>query len=257
MPLREGVRRAALRWLEVLRVADVPRARALFTHHQDYADLTPVQYADGFAWLLRTGLVDRCGRPAVSVCGYDHAGSEAAPRIARMKWDESAVAARQATGTAGEVAILELLALGGAAQVVHVAAVSDAHGYDIEASSPTGAAAHLEVKATTDPTRLVIHLTRHEYEVMVRDEDWLLAAVLIDRQERALNVVSVDKEWLRRAAPLDQDWRAAWESARYAVPVCAMEPGLVKGDGCRVIPAVALPFMPVWGLSLHPSSLLV
>lgn len=257
MPLREGTRRAVLRWLEALGVADVPRARALFTHHRDYADLTPVQYADGLAWLLRTGLVDHSGRPVVSVQGYDHPEGATVPPIARMKWDESAEAARQAAGTAGELAILDLLAIGGAVRAVHVAAVSDMHGYDIEASSPEGAVAHLEVKATTDPTRLVIHLTRHEYEVMRRDEDWLLAAVLIDRQGRALNVVSVDREWLRCAAPLDRDRHGAWESARYSVPAYAMEPGLVKGDGSLVIPTVVLPLMPLWGLPLLPSALSV
>ncbi|MGW0902661.1 protein NO VEIN domain-containing protein [Streptomyces sp. NPDC002853] len=250
MPLREGARHAALRWLEVLRVADVPRARALFTHHPDYADLTPVQYADGLEWLIRTGLVDRRGLPVVSICGHHYPERAAAPPFARRKWDESAEAARKLTGSAGEAAMLELLTLGGAVRVVHVAAVSDTYGYDIEASSLAGAVAHLEVKATTDPTRLVVHLTRHEYEVMRRDVDWFMAAVLIDRQGRALNVVTVDRDWLRLAAPLDQDPRGAWETARYSVPVCAMEPGLVKGDGSRVIPADALPFMPVWGLSL-------
>lgn len=238
-------------------MADVPRARAMFTHHRDYADLTPAQYADGLAWLLRTGMVDRGGQPVVSLRGYNCSESAEEPRLAWTKWDESAEAARRAIGSAGEAAILGLLAHGGAARVVHVAAVSDTYGYDIAASSAESAIAHIEVKATTDPTRLVIHLTRHEYEVMCRDEDWLLAAVLIDRQEQALNVVTVDSDWLRCAAPLDQDRRVAWESARYSVPTCAMEPGLVKRDGSPVILADGVPVMPVWGLSLVPSALSV
>ncbi|MFH8606600.1 DUF3883 domain-containing protein [Streptomyces sp. NPDC018029] len=248
MLLGEGTRRAAIRWLEILRIADVPRARTLFTHHPDYADLTPEQYAVGLRWLHRTGLLDWRGRPAVRVAGYEDPDSAAASRIAQMKWDESAEAARRIVGTVGEVAVLRLLKRGDAARIVHAAAVSDALGYDIEAESRDGVVAHLEVKATTDPTRLVIHLTRNEYEVMCRDENWLLVAVLIGVQEQALHVVTVDREWLSYAAPADRDMRGAWESVRYSVPADAMTPGLVRGDGSRFLPAVAAPFMPLWGM---------
>ncbi|MER7705262.1 DUF3883 domain-containing protein [Kitasatospora sp. NPDC097605] len=53
----EGAMRAALRWLHVLRTTDVDHARALFTHHDAYADLTPAQYADGLEWLERIRLI--------------------------------------------------------------------------------------------------------------------------------------------------------------------------------------------------------
>ncbi|MFF2508332.1 protein NO VEIN domain-containing protein [Streptomyces sp. NPDC058067] len=257
MPPGEGTRRAALRWLDLLRVADIPRARSVFTHHPDYADLTPVQYADGLEWLRRTGIVDRGGRPVVNFSTHELSDRATASRIARLKWSETADAVRQATGAAGEAALVGLLAQGGATRIVHVAAFSDTYGYDIAAVSPQGAAVHLEVKATTDPTRLVIHLTRHEYKVLCKDPDWLLAAVLTDGRGQAVNVVTVDTDWLRCAAPMDRDQHGTWESTRYAVPAHALTAGLVRGDGSPVVPAVTLPFLPLWGLATRPAALSV
>lgn len=105
----EGTRRAALRWLEQLRVSEVSRVRALFTHHPDYADLTPVQYADGLAWLRRAGLLTSRDRPVVSVSECDLRDRNAASRIARVLWDPAAEEANRETGAAGELAVLQLL----------------------------------------------------------------------------------------------------------------------------------------------------
>ncbi|MFJ7048856.1 DUF3883 domain-containing protein [Streptomyces sp. NPDC101112] len=249
MALGEGTRRAARRWLEQLHIADVPRVRALFTHHPDYADLTPVQYAEGLAWLRRAGLVTEGGRPVVSVGAHRQGERAAACCVAQLHWDPASDAARQATGAAGERAVLRLLALGRAVRVKHVALLSDAYGYDIEAHTLDAGSMHIEVKATTDPTRLVIHLTRHEYQVMCRDTDWLLTAVLIGTQGEALSIATVRREWLRAASPEDRDRRGAWESVRFTVPDHALTPGFVRGNGRRLLPEAALPFMPVWGLT--------
>ncbi|MYV59670.1 DUF3883 domain-containing protein, partial [Streptomyces sp. SID4931] len=51
--------------------------------------------------------------------------------------------------------------------------MSDAFGFDIAATTPLGEHLHLEVKATTDPTRLVVHLSRHESDVMSADPRWV------------------------------------------------------------------------------------
>ncbi|MFI1413514.1 DUF3883 domain-containing protein [Streptomyces sp. NPDC020707] len=249
----EGARRAALRWLDLLPVADVPRARAVLTHHPDYADLTPSQYAEGLAWLRRVRLLDRADRPVLRVSEHEASDERAASRIAHTQWSEEAEAARRTTGTAGEAAIAELLTRGGAREVVHVALLTDVCGYDVEAVSPTGAPAHVEVKATTNPTRLVIHLSRNEYDVMCRDPDWLLVAVLVGKQDEALNVVTVDTEWLRQRGPADRDRRVSWESARYRVPGHALTPGLRRSDGIHVIPKRVSPVLPVWGVSSSPA----
>ncbi|MFF3646235.1 protein NO VEIN domain-containing protein [Streptomyces sp. NPDC002564] len=246
----EGTRRAAVRWLELLRIADVPRARAVFTHHPDYADLTPVQYAEGLAWLRGSGLLDEGGKPLVRVSGCEAPESAAVPHMARVKWNEGAEAARRAIGLAGETAVLKLLALGCARRIAHVAAVSDSYGFDIDTESWEGVPAHLEVKGTTDPTRLIIHLTRHEHEVMRGDPHWLLAAVLLNGQGEALNLVSVDRDWLLQAAPVDRERTGAWESARFAVPGPALTPGLVTREGRRIIRESVPPFMPLWGVSV-------
>ncbi|MFF4348854.1 DUF3883 domain-containing protein [Streptomyces sp. NPDC001530] len=251
----EGTRRAARRWLEHLHVADIPRLRSLFTHHPDYSDLTPVQYADGLAWLLRQGIITPDGRSLVRVGAHETRDRAAAVQVSRVRWTPAAEAARRETGTAGERAVVRLLELSASARVVHVAALSDAYGYDIQAESKDGAVGHIEVKATTDPTRLIVYLTRHEYEVMRRDPDWLLAAVLMGVQGDALNVVTVSRAWLGLAAPEDRDCNGQWESARFSVPFHVLTPGIVRADGRRLVPDALAPLMPVWGLSQAPSAL--
>lgn len=94
MALGEGTLRAARRWLEQLQVAEISRARALFTHHPDYADLTPVQYADGLAWLLRSGLVSADGRPNVKVGVPERRG------VAGGRWTLEAETRRREIGAA-------------------------------------------------------------------------------------------------------------------------------------------------------------
>ncbi|MBV1947904.1 DUF3883 domain-containing protein [Streptomyces sp. BV129] len=230
-------------------MADIPRVRSLFTHHPDYSDLTPVQYADGLSWLLSRGLVTSGGHSLIKVDSREQRDGEAALDGAPAQWTPEAEAARRETGTAGERAVLHLLELSGASRVVHVAAVSDAYGYDIDAESGDGTTGHIEVKATTDPTRLVIHLTRHEHDVMLGDPDWLLAAVLVGADGGALNVVTVDRDWLSTAAPEDRDRRAQWESARFSIPDHAVAPGILHASGRRLVPEVTAPSLPVWGLS--------
>ncbi|MFD8740111.1 protein NO VEIN domain-containing protein [Streptomyces sp. NPDC059618] len=253
MALGNGTRCAARRWLEHLPVADIPRLRALFTHHPDYADLTPVQYADGLAWLLREGLVTPDGRSAVQFGLPKQRDPSAAERVHTARWNPDAEAVRRATGLAGELAVIRLLEQSGSVRLDHVAAVSDAFGYDIEVESQGGHVGHVEVKSTTDPTRLRIHLTRHEYEVMCSDPDWLLAAVLVGTHGDALHVVTVSREWLIRASPADRDHRGGWESARFDVPGHVMASGIVRLDGRQLL--ADPPLKEVWGVSKAVRSL--
>jgi Holliday junction resolvase len=249
-PPTEATRRAALRWLCELRLAGVSRARVLFTHHPRYADLTPAQYAAGLAWLRRTGMLTGTGRPVVEISDGELSNMGAASAVPGVHWSRAAEEARRATGAAGEQALLRLLSQGGIPQVRHVAAESDAHGYDIEAAQSLTERAHLEVKSTTDPTRLVIHLTRHEYEVMVRDAEWCLAAVLVGGDGNAVNVATVSRGWLQSAVPVDRAENGHWESARLEVPAYAITPGLAT-ETWRLVPDALLPSLPVWAL---PSS---
>lgn len=166
-----------------------------------------------------------------------------------MLWSQAAEDAKRVVGAAGEQALLRLLRQGGVPHVRHVAAESDAYGYDIEAARSVSERAHIEVKATTDPTRLVVHLTRHEYEVMAADADWCLAAVLVGSDGNAASVATVDRRWLHSAVPADSGRGGRWESVRLTVPACALAPGLAT-EAWALLP-VGLPSAPVWA---HRSS---
>lgn len=243
----ESTRRAALRWLSKLRVNGLARTRVLFTHHPGYADLTPAQYAEGLAWLRRTGMVTAMNRPIVEISDGELIDMQTASAVPRVQWSRAAEDARRAIGAAGEDALLRLLRRGGVPEVRHVAAESDAYGYDIDAARSLTEHAHLEVKATTDPTRLVIHLSRHEYEVMTTDLEWCLAAVLVGADGDAVNVATVSRRWLHSAVPVDKAKEGSWESARLKVPASAITPGLATGVW-RLLPDALIPSKPVWGL---------
>ncbi|MFJ2414726.1 protein NO VEIN domain-containing protein [Streptomyces brevispora] len=225
--------------------------RALFTNHPRYADLTPAQYAEGLAWLRRMGMVTATGRPAVEIGESELMDTGPAATVPHVRWSRAAEEAKEAIGAAGEQALLRLLRQGGVPHVRHVAADSDAYGYDIEAAQSSSERAHLEVKSTTDPTRLVIHLTRHEYEIMTADAEWCLAAVLVGGDGNALNVATVDRGWLGSAVPEDRAKHGRWESARLEVPARAITPGLAT-ETWRVLPGLLLPSRPVWALQLSP-----
>ncbi|WNI31720.1 protein NO VEIN domain-containing protein [Streptomyces sp. ITFR-6] len=170
-----------------------------------------------------------------------------------MRWSHAAEEAKRAIGAAGEQALLQLLRDGGVPNVRHVAAESDAYGYDIEAVRSGAERAHIEVKSTTDPTRLVIHFTRQEYEVMTTDAEWCLAAVLVGGDGNALCVATVDRDWLGSAVPQDRAKCGRWESARLEVPVHAITQGLATRTW-RVLADHLLPGSPVW--ALQPSQLI-
>lgn len=240
----EATRRAALRWLSELRVAGVPRVRVLFANHPRYADLTPAQYAEGFAWLRRMGMVTSAGRPVVEIGDGALLGDLTAEGVPRVLWSQAAEDAKRVVGAAGEQALLRLLRQGGVPYVRHVAAESDAYGYDLEAAGSLAERAHVEVKSTTDPTRLVVHLTRHEYEVMLGDAEWCMAAVLLGSDGSAVSVATVNRRWLHSAVPVDRVKGGRWESVRLEAPAYAITPGLAT-DSWRLLPDGLLPTRPV------------
>ncbi|MEU1492630.1 DUF3883 domain-containing protein [Streptomyces sp. NPDC005776] len=223
----------------------------LLASHPQYADLTPAQYAEGLAWLRRMGMVTETGRPVVEVSDSALRDTMASAMVPRVLWSQAAEEAKKATGVAGERALLRLLRQGGVPHVRHVAAESDAYGYDIEAAGSSSQRAHIEVKATTDPTRLVIHLTRHEFEVMTADAEWCLVAVLVDRDGKAASIATVDRMWLHSAAPADQGRHGRWESARLTVPAHALASGLVTATWAP-LPHGLLPSRPVWTSQSSP-----
>ncbi|MFE7748141.1 protein NO VEIN domain-containing protein [Streptomyces sp. NPDC057428] len=196
-------------------------------------------------------MVTAAGRPVVDGSDGESRDDVTAGAVPRVLWNQAAEDAKRIVGAAGEQALLRLLRQGGVPHVRHVAVESDAYGYDIEAAWSVSERAHIEVKATTDPTRLVVHLTRHEYEVMTADADWCLAAVLVGRDGNAASVATVDRGWLHSAVPADQGRGGRWESARLTVPASALTPGLATEEWV-LLPEELLPGCPVWAFQLSP-----
>ncbi|MDJ0412824.1 DUF3883 domain-containing protein [Rhodococcus opacus] len=253
---------AALRWLEHLPQSNLARTRALFTSHSAYSDITPTQYAAAYTWLLENGFVDEFGTIAEVKCGklalFEAAISEslwisdadvlvvepsALPEDAlraavtleldvdsafaavQHLWGKVDAAERLRIGTAGELALIELLAATACAKIDHVAAYSDGYGYDIAVTLP-GSIAHLEVKATTRRGRLTIYLSRNEFETMRKDPDWTLVIVRLDQNLKPASIATVDTGWIASAAPRDCHPAARWDLTKFDVPPEALSPGL-------------------------------
>src|SRR5262249_42296630 len=159
--------------------------------------VTPTQYDAAYAWLAASGLLDYLdsGIPPAQrvfdiavvgggtawfpdadllIRGPDELPEDAlrAAGVLRLKpedayarilsaWKKVDVTARQRVGLAGEHALLELLLAGVDGSVEHVAAVSDAYGYDISVRGDS--CINLEVKSTARRGRIAIYLSRNEF----------------------------------------------------------------------------------------------
>ncbi|MFJ8827297.1 DUF3883 domain-containing protein [Streptomyces sp. NPDC102467] len=219
---------------------------ALFTHHPDYADLTPAQYLAALNWLRSTGLVDVRDRPAwpdaetglrAFLVAVESAspGCSSQPAIVREASDAfgasdallQAVAGevrgkadleeRARVGAAGERALVQLLRQAGW-WVRHVAEESDAYGYDIAVTGALGRQLHLEVKSTLHSGARTAYLTRHEFRTMRADHSWRMIAVRLGEQDQLLSIVTVDRGWIESVVPDDRSRDAAWHTARLDIP---------------------------------------
>jgi hypothetical protein len=123
---------------------------------------------------------------------------------------------RARVGSAGEARLVELLEERWPGSTRHVAIENDGLGYDI-AFSLAETTWHLEVKTTTRRGRLVIHVSRNEHEVAMRDPEWQLIAVGLDEDEQMACVATLDYADLASRAPRDRDRRASWEAVRFSV----------------------------------------
>ncbi|MEV3858549.1 DUF3883 domain-containing protein [Streptomyces sp. NPDC050095] len=248
LPLaNESTRRAAARWLLRLRVTDLRHTNALFTFHPEYSDLTPGQYAMGLAWLQQARLVSMSGRLLLPLqCEGESAAEEAVARIVRCRDLEEL---RRETGELGEKALSALLRQGPCTSVRRVSELSDAFGYDIEATSPLGSRLHVECKTTLAREELTLYLSRHEFETMKRDPAWILVAVLPGLGDVPEWVATVRGEWLRLVSPEDRQPAAKWRSARFRVPPEELEPGVRAPSGELVASVPMREGEVLWGLS--------
>lgn len=255
---------AAKRWLELLPSSGgVPRARALLTSHESYDDLTPTQYASALTWLKDVGLLDTIASPvpeAFRVLGaVFERGAPAwmrdadslvqtpdelptdiveAGRVLGLgtddiygqlltSWGKVDTEVREQVGAAGEAALASALRSRTDAKVDQVSAWSDGFGYDI-AVVGGDVSAHLEVKSTTRSGRLTVYMSRNEYNVMLRDEDWVMVAVRLTTDLTLDGSGSISKEWILENAPRDSGAAGHWASCKLEVPPEVIHDGIPR-----------------------------
>lgn len=252
-----------MRWLDRLPASGAARARALFTSHDDFSDITPTQYEAAYAWIRDTGLLDdmhstipahrRVFDAAVAhsealwlpdadllVRAPDELPDDLLRAAACLGLSEREAFAqlgavqgkidtreRLRVGAAGELALVELLTTSTQARVEHVATWSDGFGYDIAVHAAQHAA-HLEAKTTTRRRRLAIYLSRHEYETMRCDPHWELVAIRLTAELKPEAVATVPKDWIATQVPVDQGAHGRWESCRLEVPPDLPVPGIPR-----------------------------
>ena len=124
------------------------------------------------------------------------------------------LAERARVGLAGERALIDLLEHRWPGSTTHVADASDGFGYDV-LFRHKNVGWHLEVKTTTRGGRLVIHLSRHEYEVSLHDPHWRLVIVGLDEQIQLRALATVRQSELVSRAPRDISAEAKWQSVSY------------------------------------------
>ena len=140
-------------------------------------------------------------------------------------WGKVDTEQRSRIGSAGELALLELLSESAEGRVEHVAAWSDGYGYDIFVDAYQYSA-HLEVKTTVRLGRLTVYISRNEYETMLRDPAWELVTVRLTPELKLTSVAAVPKDWIADHVPSDRTPRGRWESCRLDIPPEVPVPGI-------------------------------
>ena len=131
---------------------------------------------------------------------------------------------RRLTGLAGEQALLRLLEQRWPGSTTHVAAVSDSFGYDI-LFRHEGREWHLEVKTTGRRGRLLMYLSRHEYEVSLRDPLWRLVVAGVDSALDLRAVATVKHSVFAARGPVDSCTESRWQSASHELTAPDLQRG--------------------------------
>lgn len=236
----------------------IPRARALLANHPKYSDLSPTQYATAFSLLRDLGVsltAEFSARPENVVLGaiFEHAPPQwvqDADRLVQspdelpsditsagqalgldidevyrqlfVSWGKVDTASRERVGAAGEAALVALLRGRTHGLVEHVSELSDGFGYDV-AFSDESVVAHLEVKSTTRKGRFTAYLSRHEFNVMLRDRHWALIAVHLTESLAIAGVGAVPRDWIAANIPRDMGASGTWASCKLEVPADVIE----------------------------------
>lgn len=250
--------RAASRWLEYLaQGGEVSRGMGIFANHKSYDDLSMTQYASALTWLRDLKLVPFLRPQGATVAGIKldllraifeespphwvrdadvlvpaaddlpqdivevgriiDIGPDAVFEQLLTSWGKVDTAARERVGLAGETALVAALTSSGLGTVDHVSLRSDGYGFDV-AYTTADTRSHIEVKTSTRRGRFTAYLSRHEYAVMLRDQDWMLVAIRLDDDLTLKSVGSVTKNWIQENVPQDAGFFGAWSSCKLEVP---------------------------------------
>ena len=132
---------------------------------------------------------------------------------------------RRVVGLAGEHALVRALEKRWPGSTTHVAEMSDGFGYDV-LFRHEGKEWHLEVKSTGRHGRLIMYLSRHEYEVSLRDPNWRLVVVGLDTELRLCAVATVRGSIFRERCPLDTCRESRWQSTSHELAKADLVRGL-------------------------------
>jgi hypothetical protein len=135
------------------------------------------------------------------------------------------LAERQRVGALGEVGLVRLLEESWPGSAQHVALEHDGFGYDIAVAFATSSW-HLEVKTTSRRGRLVVYLSRQEYEVGLTDPSWRLVVVGLNDGGQPAAIATVDMGRVSARAPQDVTPMATWQGVRLELTPLDLAPGL-------------------------------
>ncbi|MFF8956803.1 DUF3883 domain-containing protein [Streptomyces sp. NPDC014894] len=164
----------------------------------------------------------------------------------RLVGDPDGADLSKAIGDAAEEIVVAALRAAGK-EPVHVALVSDAHGYDVDVCE--GPVRFLEVKSAGPKTLSRFHLSRHEFDTSVRQGDaWRLVQVVFAASAFVADPITaadvscireLPASVLRDLVPPDSPEFRWEESALIAPPPDSWRPSALRPDPCFVRPGFA------------------
>lgn len=181
------------------------------------------------AWLRDADVlirdVDEIPDDAMETAEALNLGGEVTYSVIRTVHGHIDLEQRNSVGLAGEEALLQMLEQSWPGSTTHVAKISDGFGYDI-LFHHEGQEWRLEVKSTTRRGRLVMFLSRNEYEVSLRDPRWRLVIVGLDPSMQLKAVATVKEDVFLRRSPADTSKESRWQSASHELSAADLHRGL-------------------------------
>jgi hypothetical protein len=228
---------AALEWLRVINIAvDSPAGVTIASEIRDLSDgethallfERTVECAAPL-WLVDADLLipdtDALPQDVIQIAQGLKLTEAAALSAIRHVHGKVNIKERSELGSQGELALIELLERRWPGSTTHVAATDDGLGYDL-VFRHGGTSWHLEVKSTRRRGRLALYLSRHEYEVSLRDPHWRLIAIGLDEEMTVRAVATVPSSELAKRAPSDACFESRWQSVSHELGAGEIEAGL-------------------------------